>query len=109
MMFQRDLVSIRTSHCTWQRCVLGVMFVSALLQIAFASNAARLTDFLPASRAVDDITPAVKNATAEAIAEAENILNSYSDILIGLAIRKYNSAEIVTEILRRALAEPLTA
>lgn len=40
-------------------------------------------------RSVDDVAPALQNATSEAIHRAENIVDTYSDVLIALAIRKF--------------------
>lgn len=70
------------------RHVLVLVSFSLVCQNALAVAASRSDSVPNLSRAVDDITPAVKNATAEAVADAEELLHKYSDVLVALMIRK---------------------
>lgn len=55
-------------------------------------------------RSVDDVAPALQNATSEAIHRAENIVDTYSDVLIALAIRKSFFSPPFSSSLARSLS-----
>jgi hypothetical protein len=61
----------------------GVLLLSAAAAAAAASEGRAA----PVVRTVDDVAPALRNATSSAIVGAQAVLESYSDFLIAVAIR----------------------
>lgn len=67
------------------RRLAAVAVAAALVALVAAVPPARLE---PVVRTVDDVAPALRNATTIAVAGAQTILSSYSDLLIAVAIRE---------------------
>jgi hypothetical protein len=76
----------------------AVLVAAAVASLTLASAAAALqadgdaADALPPVkvRAVEDVAPALRNATSSAFVGAQKVLDSYSDLLVGIAVRTLN-------------------
>jgi hypothetical protein len=73
---------------------LSVLLLALAALATVASGRALRTPSGPRLRvravahAVDDVAPALKNATETALSDAQRIIARYSDVLIAVAIRK---------------------
>jgi hypothetical protein len=50
-----------------------------------------------AVRAVDDVAPALRNATAAALSSAKTVVREYQDLLFAIAMRKLVELEVQPE------------
>lgn len=74
-----------------RRCVvLAISVILAVLHTAAVDASTILQDAL--IRSLDDVTPALQNATSSAIAGARTIADSYADLIIAIGIRTFHNS-----------------
>lgn len=73
-----------------QCAVLAISVILAVLHTAAVDASTIFQNAL--IRSLDDVTPALQNATSSAIAGAHTIVDSYTDLVIAIGIRTFHNS-----------------